>query len=232
MKLFESLVSETDDDVDECVKTANCEGDCDSVSEAVNLTNMKNSGGRRSCPQTKTKIIFKCSNCGFVTGNKTFLSKHVEKTHKEESVKNITITDQTRVKRPCAYYNSPKGCKKADNCDWDHSDDAQAQFVTKVSILCRYKEACRWKPRCRFVHPKDGESVAVQKDQARGVASGSPVQDFVTPDIRQQPPGWNQIPPPAKLNHEQFIQEIQQQIQQINLMCLAQFPNLMKKQGQ
>ena len=63
------------------------------------------------------------------------------------------------------------------------------------------------------------------------MASGSPAQGFALPDIGHHPPGWNQIPPPAKPNPEQFIQEIQQQIQQINLMCLKQFLNLMKKTG-
>ena len=235
LKLFDCLVGETDkkdEDVDECIRTATCAGDCDDVSEAVNLINMKNSGGRRSCPQTTPKIIFKCNNCDFVTGNKILLSKHVEKTHQKKLLNNNTSTDQTRVKRPCAYYNSPKGCKKGDTCDWDHSDDAQAQFVTKVSILCRYKEACQWKPRCRFIHPEDGESVGFPNNQSRDSASGSPAQDFVRPDMGSHPPGWNQIPPPAKQNPEYLIQQIQQQMQQINLMCLTAFPNLMKKQGQ
>ena len=139
---------------------------------------------------------------------------------------NDSIYEKTQSKRPCAYYKSKKGCKKGDSCDWDHSDNAQVQHVAKVSTLCRYKEACRWKPRCRFVHPEDGESVA------RGSSSWpwSPASDFVNPDLRRHPPGSNHIPPPANNNPEQLFQQIQHQIQQINLMCLTQFPNLgMKK---
>ena len=189
---------------------------------------MKSSGGRRSCPQSRERNIYNCNNCDFVSENKSFLTNHVEKTHKEKLSQNNSISDKTTSKRPCAYFNSPKGCKKGDNCDWDHSEEAQVQSVTKVSTLCRYKEACRWKPRCRFVHPEDGESVA------RGSASGpgSPAQGFVNPDLGTQPPGWNHLPPPASNSSEQLIQQIQQQLQQINLMCLTQFPNLGMKKGQ
>ena len=58
-----------------------------------------------------------------------------KKTNQKNLVNNNTLADKTRVKSPCAYYNSPTECKKGDTCDWDHSDDTQAQFVKKVSIL-------------------------------------------------------------------------------------------------
>lgn len=248
LKLFKTLVGEgglTKEEVDECINKVNCEGDCDEVSEAIKLTHMKQAGGQRSCPQTEAKTLFKCDKCDFMSQNKTFFTQHTKQHNEEKRARIIPERDQTQNQRPCSYYRSPQGCKKGNNCNWNHSDNAQAEVVEKVPKLCRNKETCRWKPRCKFIHPEDGESLPGRSRQdqvsvsgprssehhpSQGAAAPARVaattstpppspppaqQVFSNPDMASQPPDWNQLPPPTYNSPEKIIQQIQQIQQQI-----------------
>ena len=266
MKLFNVLLDEVKDssDPDECVNKVNCEGDCNAVADAVKLHMMKKAGVNRTCPQEKPleKPIFKCDKCDFISQNKTYFTKHVKdhNVHDNKIAENArNISGQHKVKGPCSYYKSQNGCKKGNSCLWDHSEKAQAQIVKKIPKLCQNKETCSWKPRCKYVHPEDGESLPIRDRQERvpapaqrlqrlhfppqaapqGHQEPSGSQGFGHPDVGHHPPGWTQIPPPIYRNPEQIIENITKQIQEMvmnvvtpNLMSLTQFPNLRKKQSQ
>ena len=135
------------------------------------------------------------------------------------------------------------GCFKGDACDFDHSEGALAMPVVKVPKLCRDREACVWKPRCKYIHPEDGEVIP-----ARNVEKGSERQGFGPNNYTQQPPGWTRLPPPSpphlsaapaqdtkipQVELERRSNVIEQFIKLIipNLMCMTEFPNLLRKQN-
>ena len=102
-------------------------------------------------------------------------------------------------KIPCGYYQSIYGCRKGINCNYDHSETAQAQPMVKVPKLCKDKEACVWTPRCRYVHPENGEVLPTGVE--RSFRQGMQAQVFGQQDSSQQLPGWNNPPPPIIRPH-------------------------------
>ena len=240
LKLFNSLVNKENHSVnkDECIASVSCEGNCDNVNQLERLNSLKQLGSNRSCPQTKAdnKPMLKCDKCDFITQNKEYFSTHV-KGHIEKKIENIFI-------KPCHYVNSRRGCLKGDSCNFDHSEAALAKPVVKVPKLCSNKESCVWKPRCKYIHPEDGESLPAQN-----VGRASVRQGFGSPNISQQPPGWNHLipptlphtPPTAAPHQDQSSQVEQERRANVigeliklmipNLMCLTEFPSLVRKQN-
>ena len=260
MKLFKVLVDEVkeSEDPDECINKVNCEGSCNEVADAVKLHLMKKAGITRTCPQDKPleKVMLKCEKCEFISQNKVYFTKHMNNHYEEESKiakKARNISGQNKIKKPCSYFNNPNGCKKGNSCLWDHSDEAQAQSVKKIPKICQNKDTCTWKPRCKYVHPENGESLPVKQARvfsalqmsqgqsfhqaaSKGHQGGSGSLGFGSPDIGRHPPGWTQIPPPTYQSPGQVMENIKKKIQEMmmnvivpDLMCLSQFPNLGKK---
>ena len=241
LKLFDELVKKDEQTLtkDECIREVSCEGDCENVNQLKRLNSMKQSGSDRSCPQTqsKDKPMLKCDKCDFISQNKEYFSTHM-KGHEEKKIAN-----NVKDKRPCHFVGTRRGCIKGDSCNFDHSKEALAKPVVKVYKLCQNKEACAWKPRCKYIHPEDGDIIP-----AINVATVSGGQDFGLPDISQQPPGWSSLPAPrpslptgpAQPNNLQQVElerrtnVIEQFLKLIvpNLMCLTEFPNLGRKQNQ
>ena len=156
--------------------------------------------------------------------------------HEEKKIESIKSN-----KRPCSYFNSKNGCRKGEFCDFDHSQAAQAIPVVKVPKLCKNGESCGWTPRCKYVHPENGEVLPTRRSISDGRQTVQ-TQGFGSQDMSQQPPGWTHLPPPAVLptpvqatdskagEMERRTHVIQEFLQMIipNLMCLTQFPNLEK----
>ena len=73
--------------VDECVKDARCEGDCEHVAcntaQLQRLNILKNQGGRRSSPsENASPSAFKnCPQCNYSSRNKKEIEAHVRKDH-------------------------------------------------------------------------------------------------------------------------------------------------------
>ena len=63
------------------------------------------------------------------------------------------IESNSPTNKLCSYFGSRNGCRTGDQCDFDHSQAAQAKPVVKVPKLCRDGEGCVWTPRCGYVHP-------------------------------------------------------------------------------
>ena len=84
---------------------------------------------------------------------------------------------------PCAFFSQPRGCKKGSDCDFSHNLNSQG-VVLKVRKLCRNGLNCSWKPGCKFIHLEDGEVMPPRAQREQ-------VQDFVLPNLRQPPPGFN-----------------------------------------
>ena len=244
-ELTELPMPEKENKHDECINSVHCEGDCDNVSQLKRLNSMKQLGNRRSCPQTKSQEqhINKCNKCDFITQNKVQYESHM-KYHDERKIKS---NEDNR--RPCSYLRSRNGCKKGDSCDFDHSDAAQAKPVVKVPKLCKNGEACGWAPRCRYVHPEQGEVIPARSVERRG-GDFIQTQGFGTQDVSQQPPGWTSLRPPAVSatppstptratsqpaeEQERRTRIIQEFLEIVvpNLRCLTEFPNLVKSQHQ
>jgi uncharacterized C2H2 Zn-finger protein len=146
------------------------------------------------------------------------------------------IQQSPTYKRPCHYFGTRNGCKKGDACDFDHSAETQAKPVVKVPKLCSAKDACVWKPRCRYVHLEDGETLP-ERSWRGGHRQGMVRQDFGPQDFSQQPPGWSSNPPPTPApTSPSSVQEDQTRrnnvIQEFlriivpNLMSMTEFPSL------
>ena len=115
----------------------------------------------------------------------------------EETNQTKSHIEQSKgYRRPCHYVGTRNGCKKGDRCNFDHSAEAQAKSVVKVPKLCNAKEACVRKPRCKYVHLEDGETLP-ERNGSSGHRQGMVRQDFGPRDFSQQPPGWSSIPPPT-----------------------------------
>ena len=195
-----------------------------------------------------------CTICHVGLWSKEAVKKHVSKYHSAESAnttdtstpeQSTSINQQSENnKRPCHYFSTQNGCKKGDRCNFDHSADAQAKNVTKVPKLCKDKEACVWKPQCRYVHPEDGEALPERRVRG-GHIERMVSQDFGPQHLSQQPPGWSQFPPPTppspspapaqprpQEEQERKTNVIQEFLKLIvpDLMCMNQFPNLRKRQ--
>ena len=283
LKVFETIKKQCEtkhQHIDECINVSSCVGDCTDVSESRKLSSLKQSGSKRTCPQTTPdpKPMFYCDVCTFMTQNKTYFISHMKQHHENKEAQKIIecpqcgfkamskerfnthmkqvhthtqVTETQNKRRPCAYFGTRNGCKKGNECPYDHSTQAQNEPVIKVPKLCKDKETCAWKPRCRYVHPEEGEALPVRgvregprEGRARicfyptNCPRGGPVaeggscsyfhpnpanpQDFVSLDYSQPPPGWSSPPPPAQ------VRETRGAVSVIvpNRMCLIQYPNL------
>ena len=160
------------------------------------------------------------------------------------------IESNSPTNKLCSYFGSRNGCRKGDQCDFDHSQAAQAKPVVKVPKLCRDGEACVWTPRCRYVHPENGE-VLPARSVERGSGQNVKRPNFGSQDMRQQPPGWSSLPAPppvcpapppspAPVNQLPLAEQerrnkvVKEFLQLIvpNLMCMTSFPSLGNSQKQ
>ena len=218
--------------VDECVKNASCDGDCEHVAcntaQLQRLNILKNQGGNRNSPsENASTSALNCPQCNYSSRNKnniethvrkdhgthpscpfcligffhlTALKKHIEEVHKENTA--VIREERPVAKRgPCIFFLQPRGCKKRDNCDFSH--ERGDRYVTvKVPKFCHNGPGCTWKPRCRYVHPEDGEIIPPRNQREEG--RRSPARDqreegrwsqpreegFGDINIRQLPPGY------------------------------------------
>ena len=135
-----------------------------------------------------------CTICHVGLWSQEAVKKHIREHHFTETTHNssgLNISSRSQPEshnqqrenkiRPCRYFRTRNGCKKGEICNFDHSE--VAQIVMKVPKLCKDKEACVWKPQCKYVHPEDGEALPVR---------GEPRvrQGFGSQDFSRQPPGW------------------------------------------
>ena len=135
--------------------------------------------------------------------NLNALKRHINIKHNEgrqyvQTRQNVPIqgnVTNTNVKQKlCAFYQQPRGCKKGLNCDFSNDANINQNPIVKVPKLCYNGLACTWKPRCRYVHPEDGEAIptrAARGEGNQGVQGLQSNQDFVSPDISQVPPGYS-----------------------------------------
>ena len=243
-ELTELPIIEKEKKSDECIASISCEGDCENVNQLKRLNSLKQSGNSRSCPQNKSveKPMYRCEKCDFISQNKVYFDSHM-KSHMENRIKSNLPT-----KKPCSYFGSRYGCRKGDQCDYDHSESAQAKPVVKVRKLCRNGESCVWTPRCRYVHPENGEVLPVRSVE-RNTTNNALKPNFGVKGLSQQPPGWNSLIPPAtcppppttrapgiqvpQVDQERRNKVITDFLQLIvpNLMCMTDFPSLEKSQS-
>ena len=166
-----------------------------------------------------------CPFCQVGFTNLSALRMHIENTHKEGEDPivrpSVIIQNQSSTlnssKKLCIFHLQPQGCKKGQNCDFSHDSNRHQNNVLKIPKACQNGFNCRWKPRCRYVHPEDGESFPVRAPREGGMRSqarpcywsaedrprGGPGscsfphtlqpsnQYFVSPDVSQLPPGFS-----------------------------------------
>ena len=155
-----------------------------------------------------------CPFCNIGFYNLNALGHHIEERHKDNVptvIENRLPVSQNRHNRRvgskgvCIFFLQPRGCKKGLFCDFSHGGGPPS--VKKVRKLCYNGQGCNWKPRCRYVHPEDGEVIPdrASRDQMRSPhhqpgqlpgqqqqpdqQSSSGNQVFGSPDLRQPPPG-------------------------------------------
>ena len=146
-----------------------------------------------------------CPFCSIGFTNLNALGRHIEERHKDNGPalhQNSNVVSQTRpnVSRgPCIFFLQPRGCKKGAYCDFSHS--GAPQRVMKVRKLCLNGPVCSWKPRCRYIHLEDGETIPERapREQERrtqnqvgllgGATSGE--QGFRNPVSSLSPPGFS-----------------------------------------
>ena len=166
--------------------------------------------------------IHRCPFCQNVFNTLEDLKTHIDSMHSDNTERPSVIIQNDsspKSKNICVFYLQPRGCKKGLNCTHSHETDG-LQSITKVPKLCYNGQNCSWKPRCRYVHPEDGESIParahrVSRMEGRrpqvknchwsasecprgGPASCSfahmpePInQGFSTPDLSRLPPGFS-----------------------------------------
>ena len=78
-------------EVDECIKEASCDGDCEhvgcNVRDAQRLQQMKHQGGRKTSPaeEVSQSLWFRCPQCNFTFRNESDVDKHVKRHHANPS---------------------------------------------------------------------------------------------------------------------------------------------------
>ena len=93
----------------------------------------------------------------------------------------------------CIFFLQPRGCKKGLNCDFSHDKNEQYSNV-KVPKVCHNGQGCSWKPRCRYVHLEDGETIPPRAPRGEGRTTREVVrrsytrEGFGRQDYRQTPP--------------------------------------------
>ena len=97
-----------------------------------------------------------CPFCLIGFYNQLALNQHIENYHSENTQ---IVREKRQVKRGiCIFFLQPRGCKKGPDCDFTHQRGGQFRSI-KVRKLCCDGPQCSWKPRCRYVHPEDGEPI-------------------------------------------------------------------------
>ena len=68
-------------EVDECIVTANCQGNCDHIT--CRLQTMKLQGGKRTSPgsEAEVRIAHNCPQCNFKSAIKSDVERHVQTEH-------------------------------------------------------------------------------------------------------------------------------------------------------
>ena len=176
--------------------------------------------------QNKHGSLPNCPFCHIGFLNVGALKRHIGNTHKED-VESVATRPSVLIQRsetgsnvsrgPCIFYMQPQGCKKGAMCDFSHDTGRQLPKVAKIPKLCYNGRDCTWKPRCRYLHPEDGETMPVRIAKEGGrrpqvkhchwsaeeCPRGGPStcsflhrtqqnnQDFVTPDVSRLPPGYS-----------------------------------------
>ena len=131
----------------------------------------------------------------------------------------------------------PRGCKKGSDCDFSHDRSKNCQ-VDKVPKLCRNSSRCTWKPRCRYVHPEDGESIPQRVPRERN-SSGlrerssrflqgpdASSQGFGTTSSSQPPPGHRAVEREQQLEEMQVEEGSNKVRVQVHSYSLKDFPIL------
>ena len=189
-----ALQLEDKKEVDECILDMKCLGDCDpEVHQAKQLQDMKSQGGRKKSPQVKTdnRAVHRCPQCDEVFQNDSVLTNHMKlkhggkpncpfcnvgfwnlkslKKHIDEYHSETPRTDKIQVKPSkgvCIFFMQAKGCKKGTECDYSHERSVNS-VVEKIPKLCQNSRSCRWKPRCRYIHAEDGETMPQRAPRER-----------------------------------------------------------------
>ena len=149
-----------------------------------------------------------CPFCQVCFTNLSALRMHIDTMQTEGFVvnKRPSVIVQKKVytqsdnKRQCVFFLQPRGCKKGMNCDFSHDTSKQIPSITKVRKVCLNGPTCNWKPRCRYVHLEDGESIPPRLPR-QAPQAGSPGrlprqggrhnQVCVAPNLSQAPPGYS-----------------------------------------
>ena len=134
-----------------------------------------------------------CPFCLVGYQNQGALRKHIGDRHNDN--KQIVRERRQSNKGPCIFYLQPRGCKKGTKCDFSHERGAQHTSI-KVCELCLNGPGCTWTPRCRYVHPEDGEIIPPraprQEARDRREEGGRPLsceQGLGAQDLSHPPPG-------------------------------------------
>ena len=117
-----------------------------------------------------------CPFCQAGFNNLSALKKHIESYHKESEPisRPSVITQKVTGSKPqaiCVFNLQPNGCKKGLNCDFSHEIGSHQQNVMKVPKNCDNGPSCRWKPRCRYIHEEEGETIPRRAPRTGGRGS-------------------------------------------------------------
>ena len=256
---------DTGETVNECIKISSCIGDCDNLKldQLRRLKELKDSGSNRRSPQVKpenkpenkstNKTTFKCKHCNFTSETKNTLETHIKNTHKCNCTmcggteRNMTNLDQhfrnfherrdQRTKGPCRYHNQLGGCKKGDQCDFDH----QGSPTIKIPKLCRSGQSCTWKPCCKFIHLEDGDQMPDQRTTQMRIPERIPnqrpmnIQQRLSPQIQHLQQNFQRSetsqPPPGVIQESvgASMEDRKKWLSPPSLQSLTQFPNLPKR---
>ena len=198
----------------------NCDHVGCSMAQLQRLNTLKNHGSRRNSPMEKASVsnTIKCPQCNFTSSHNNeveaqvkkehgtqpscpfclvgfhhlgALKRHIEQNHKESTP--VTREARHRVsKNPCIFFLQRRGCKKGQNCDFSHVSGESYQVI-KIQKLCLNGLGCNWKPRCRYVHPEDGEIIQPRVSREQGGRPHPREQGFGHLNCNQPPPGYNYI---------------------------------------
>ena len=188
------------------------------VLTSLKLSKMKSVGGKRTSPVSKPEMKkntwYPCTLCNFhsniesardwhiqnvhynaapcpLSSNRfndlQSLKEHINVNHKENSVQ----TEKMITSKICAFFQKERGCKKKDNCDFSHDISTGDIKIIKINKLCRNGPRCHWKPRCKYIHPEDGEVVPPREERGRRTNNNeNRGQGFGGVDLSRAPPGY------------------------------------------
>ena len=175
---------------------------------------MKSTGGKRNSPaeQATQRKLFPCHLCDFSSESQSVWDKHLKEQHRnvftcpfcdntfrelnivkkhifEAHKENGTRVNKSTKNTPCTFFSQVNGCKKKENCDFSHDLTNNDNKNNKVPKHCWNGPMCRWKPRCRYVHPEDGETIPPREERLGFFSRPPPVYTAGTgrrevPDIR------------------------------------------------